>query len=197
MVGLEGSLQANVGGDASVSLSTLPGTQSSLQAGGDVQVRLPGGSSLQAELQAEGDLRVEGAGQLSRGGDSAALTLGAGEATLKAAAGGDLALFVTARVDSSDWAGAVTAEVEAALADAEAEIDAELGDGSALASEVGEQVRRALDRALRPSAPRAREEAEGGGTQRERQTILAMLADHRITAEQAEALFRALEGEAP
>ena len=196
VIGLEGNLEAQVGGDARVSLATLPGTQSSLQAGGDVFCRVPQASSLHAELQARGDLRVEGAGEVTRGMGSAALTLGTGEAKLRAVAGGDLALIVTAHADPTDWAGTITAEVEAALYEAEADLDAELEDGTVSAAGVGEQVRRALDRALRPASPREKEEAEAGsGVDRERQMILSMLAEKKITAEQAEALFRALEGE--
>jgi hypothetical protein len=196
-VGLEGSLEAHVGGDARVSLATRPGTQSTLQAGGDIFCRVPPGSSLHAELEAKGDLRVEGAGEVTRAMGSAALTLGAGEASLRAVAGGDLVLVVTAHADPTGWAGAITAEVEAALYEAEADLDTELEEGTVSAAGVGEQVRRALDRALRPVPPRERDKAEPGpGVDRERQMILAMLADRRITAEQAEALFRALEGDA-
>ncbi len=196
VIGLEGSLEAQVGGDARVSLATPPGSRSSLQAGGDIYCRVPPGSSLHAELEARGDVRVEGAGEVTRGRRSATLTLGAGEASLRAVAGGDLALVVTAHADPTGWAGAVTAEVEAALYEAEADLDAELEEGTVSPTGVGEQVRRALDRALRPAPPREKEEAEPSpGIDRERQMILSMLADKRITAEQAEALFRALEGE--
>ncbi len=196
-IGFEGSLEAKVGGDARVSLATRPGTQSSLLAGGDVFCRVPPTSSLHAELEARGDVRVEGAGEVTRGRKSAALTLGAGEAELRAVAGGDLALVVTAHADPTGWAGAITAEVEAALYEAEADLDAELEEGTVSAAGVGEQVRRALDRALRPTSPREKEGAEPApGVDRERQMILSMLAERRITAEEAEALFRALEGEA-
>ena len=193
-VGLEGSLEARVEGDANVSLAVRPGTQSSLHTGGDILCRLPPDSSLRAELEAKGEVTVDGAEGLTRGAESFALTLGAGEATLRATAGGDLAVVVTAHADPSDWAGAITAEVEAALS--EAELDADLGEGGLLASDVGEHVRRALDRALRSAPPRGREELDPvPDMERERQMILAMLADRRITAEQAEALFRALQGD--
>jgi len=193
-VGLEHSLEARVGGDASVSLAVQPGTSSSLHAGGDILCRLPPDSSLHAELEAKGEVSVDGAEGLTRRAESYVLTLGAGEATLRAAAGGDLTVVVTAHADPSDWASAITAEVEAALS--EAEFDGDLGEGGLRASDVGEHVRRALDRALRSAPARGREEPEpGADMERERQMILAMLADRRITAEQAEALFRALQGD--
>jgi hypothetical protein len=110
-------------------------------------------------------------------------------------AGGDLALVVTANADPTGWAGAITAEVEAALYEAEADLDADLVEGTVSAAGVGEQVRRALDRALRPPSPRDGEDVEpGSGIDRERQMILSMLAEKRITAEQAMRCC-ALEGE--
>jgi hypothetical protein len=123
-----------------------------------------------------------------------ALMLRDGAAELTAAAGGDLAFSETAHADPSDLAGAITAQVEAALYEADAELDTSLGEG-ALAATVSDQVRRALDRALRRDrgefVPPAGEADDPAG---ERQVILTMLAEHRITVDQAEALFRALEG---
>jgi hypothetical protein len=191
---LEGSLEARVGGDASVSFTPRSGSRSVLQADGDIKVRVPVGASLHAALRADGDLRVEASGSQMPGDGSVDVTLQQGDAELSVAAGGDLLFHETAHADPSDLAGAITAQVEAALYQAEAELGPEAGEEGALATAVTDQVRRALDRALR----RDREETTppiepSAGTERERQMILNMLADHRITADQAEALFRALE----
>lgn len=192
---LEGSLQANVEGDASLSFAPPAGSRSTLEAGGDVTVRVPPGASLRAKLKADGDLRVEASGTRSPGEDSVSVTLQGGQAELTVVAGGDLLFTEAAHTDPSDLAGAITAQVEAALYEAEATLQTDLGEDSGLAMAVTDQVRRALDRALR----RDRDEAAPSpgpepDPERERQMILEMLAEHRITAEQAEALFRAMEG---
>jgi hypothetical protein len=192
---LEGSLQAKVSGDASVSFAPRLGSRSALEADGDVKVRVPLGASLHAELRAEGDLRVEASGSRVPGDRSMTVTLKDGQAELTVAAGGDLAFEETAHADPSDLAGAITAQVEAALYEAEADLDTDLGDQGSLATAVTDQVRRALDRALRRDREEMAPATEAAADpERERQMILTMLAEHRITAEQAEALFRAMEG---
>lgn len=192
---LEGSIQARVGGDASVSFAPRRGSRSDLEADGDVKVRVPVGISLRAELKADGDLRVEASGSRLPGDGSMTLTLQDGQAELHAAAGGDLVFSEAAPADPSDLAGAITAQVEAAVYEAEAELDTDFGEEGSLATAVTDQVRRALDRALRrdreDAAPAAGSAADA---EAEPRMILTMLAEHRITVEQAEALFRALEG---
>jgi hypothetical protein len=193
---LEGSVQARVGGDASISFAPPGGTRSALVAAGDAKLRVPLGVSLRAELKAAGELRVDASGSRVPGAGSMTLTLQDGAADLTAAAGGDLSFTETVHADPSDLAGAITAQVEAALYKAEADLDTDLGEESDLATAVTDEVRRALDRALR----RDREESipsnpPSDAPENERKMILTMLADHRITLDQAEALFRALEGE--
>jgi len=195
LTALEGSLEAHVGGDASVSFAPRGGTRSVLEADGDVKLRVPLGVSLRAELKAVGDLRVEATGSRVPGDGSMTLILQDGAAELTAAAGGDLAFTETAHADASDLAGAITAQVEAALYEAEAELDTGFGEQGALATAVSDQVRRALDRALRRDRDEAVPPTEAAADpENERQIILTMLADHRITVDQAETLFRALEG---
>jgi hypothetical protein len=130
------------------------------------------------------------------GADSTTLEIQGGRAQLVAEADGDLRFSETARSDPSDLARAITAQVEAALTEAEATVDAELGEGTFRSADVGNQVRRVVERALRSTPGREREPAAEppADWSTEHKMILDMLADHRITAEQAEALFRALEG---
>jgi len=194
VTGLEGGLQTHVAGDANVTIAPRRGSQSIVEAAGDVRVRVPPGASLRAELKAAGDLRAESSGARVPGRGSLSLTLQSGDASLTASAGGDLLFQESTHADPSDLAGAITAQVEAALVEAEAELDTNLGDEGGLATTVTDEVRRALDRALRRDRDEGAPPPESSGGARERQMILAMLADHRITAEQAEALFRALEG---
>lgn len=191
---LEGGLEAHVGGDASVGFSPRGGTRSVLDARGDVKLRVPVGVSLRAELKAVGDLRVEASGSRVPGDGSMSLTLQDGAAELTAAAGGDLTFTETAHADPSDLAGAITAQVEAALYEAEEELGTQFGEEGALATAVTDQVRRALDRAMRRDREEAVAPTEAADPANERQMILTMLAEHRITVDQAEALFRALEG---
>lgn len=191
---LEGGLEAHVRGDASLSFSPPSGSRSELEADGDVKIRIPLGASLHAELKAGGDLHVEASGDRRPGDDKLVLTLRDGAAEMRATAGGDLGFTESAHADASDLAGAITAQVEAALVDAEVELDPEFGDEGTLATTVGDEVRRAVDRALR----RDREEAPpaagpASDPKSEQKLILTMLAEHRITADEAEDLFRALE----
>src|SRR3990172_2552667 len=88
LTALEGSLEAHVGGDASVSFAPRGGTRSVLEADGDVKLRVPLGVSLRAELKAVGDLRVEATGSRVPGGGSMTLILQDGGGGLTAGAGG-------------------------------------------------------------------------------------------------------------
>lgn len=147
---LDGSLEARVGGDASVGIEPRPGTTSFLQAGGDVVLRVPAQASVVVELQAGGDLQAAEAGV---GSDSATLTMGAGEARLTASAGGDLVFRGADSTPRADLASVITAQVEAALAEVEADLEVDL---ETQASGVGEQVRRVVERALRPISGRGK-----------------------------------------
>jgi hypothetical protein len=186
---LEGSLLARVRGDAAITLEPRAGSTSLLRVDGDAAVRVPTEASAVVELTAAGDLSVSSGG-LTRSSDrSASLTLGAGEARLTVEAGGDLAFSGSERIPGADLASVITAQVEAALAEVEAELDVDL---DSRVSGVGEEVRRAVERAFRPR-PESRAPEQPG--EPEREMILRMLSDGRITAAQAESLFRALEGE--
>jgi hypothetical protein len=193
--GLEGGLQAEVGGDGVVSFSPPPGSRSVLAADGDLRIRVAQGTSLHAALAAAGEMRVEAEGSRTPSEGSLDLVIGGGRADLVARAGGDLDFSEASQADPSDLAGAITAQVEAALYEAEAELDKELGGDDDLASAVTDQVRRALDRALRRERDEPAAATESVDTERERQMILNMLAEHRITVDQAEALFQALENQ--
>lgn len=191
---LEGEFGAQVRGDASVGYVPRAGSKSTLEAEGDARIRIPLGSSLRAELKAGGDLRVEASGERVPREDALALTLQDGAAELAVAAKGDLSFIETAHADAADLAGAITAQVEAALVEADVELDSGFGEEGDLASTVGDEVRRAVDRALRREREEAAPSAESAGDpESERRLILTMLAEHRITADEAEALFRALE----
>jgi hypothetical protein len=191
---LEGEFGVQVGGDASVGYAPRAGSKSVVEADGDVRIRVPLGASLRAELKAGGDLRVEASGERFPGEDALALTMEGGAAELAVAAKGDLSFIETAHADASDLAGAITAQVEAALVEADVELDSGFGEEGDLASTVGDEVRRAVDRALRREREETTSAAEASGDpEGERKLILTMLAEHRITADEAEALFRALE----
>jgi hypothetical protein len=196
VAGLEGGLRAKVGGDALVNFSPPSGSHSAFESDGDVKVRVPPGCSLRAALRADGDLRVDAPGSRTPGDRSVDLVLGGGEAELTASARGDLDFSEAAHTDPADLAGAITSQVEAALYEAEAALDSDLPEESQLAAEVTDQVRRALDRVRRREREEAVAPAETVDTARERQMILDMLAEHRITVDEAEALFRALENQA-
>lgn len=190
--GLGGSLHSKVHGDVVAALAAPGGSSSHVRADGDVIVRVPVGASLRADLRAEGEVRVDSSGERTRSGASTTVTLGRGEATLEVAAGGDLLFAETSPGAPADLAGAISSQVEAALQEAQMNLDAAFGEGSFQASDLGERVRRTLERALGGEATRERPSASLE-TERERELILTMLAERKITADEAEALFRALE----
>lgn len=197
---LAGWIEARVGGDAALALSPAAGTRSSVRAGGDITCRVAPDASLRARLASRGELRVgvNGAQSVDEGGTT--IVMGAGEAEVVLEAGGDLSLLGALEAPVGDLAGSIEVEVddvtiEDALREAEAGIDAALGPGAFASGNVGEHVRRALDRALRPGPSGRVREASGETVADlgvERALILKMISEGKITAAEGEALFRAL-----
>jgi hypothetical protein len=193
---LVGSIQAAAGGDVALSLAPSAGSRSKVQARGDLTCRIPSDASARILVAGGGSVRIGiGEEQGSEGG-SRTVVLGSGEAELELRSSGDLAVLGALEADTSDLADSITSQVESALHEAEIEIDAEFGEGSFETREIGEQVRRALDRALRPTrswSPAASPAEPVVDLSAERALILKMVADGHISAEEAESLFRALE----
>lgn len=195
---LTGSLEARVGGDAGLALSPLAGRPTSVRTGGDLTCRIPPEASVHARLSSRGELRIGVGGERKTEGDVTVVVLGAGEAQLELSAAGDLALLGSLEADAGDLADSIAFEVDGALRDAQVEIDGELGPGAFAGGDIGEQVRQALDRALRPGAPGRAGEARvdaGADSGAERALVLKMIAEGKISAAEGEALFRALEGD--
>ncbi|HSR47453.1 MAG TPA: hypothetical protein VLL77_05640 [Anaerolineales bacterium] len=193
---LVGSIQATAGGDIGMSLAPAPGTRSQATARGDLTCRMPADASARVDVTCGGALRIGIGDATGAEAGTTTVVLGAGEADVELRAAGDLALLGALEVDSSDLADSITSQVESALQEAEMEIEAEFGEGTLGTREIGEQVRRALDRALRPTRTRgaaALEAEPAADLSAERALILKMVADGRISAAEAEALFRALE----
>jgi len=206
-------------GDLHAELAPPPGSQSSLAAGGDLVCRLPPDASVLVSYRADGDARVGLPRQSQGAGAAGTAQLGTGEARLDLESSGDLRvelIGVGAAGLNEEWRqdleARIEAEVDAALA--EVERSQRLGGLSGMMrDDIAERIRasmsRARHRASRPGhaagagAPhdvRIRfGEPTSGGTavgDEERLEILRMVESGAITVEQAEQLFRAMEGSA-
>lgn len=214
-----GSIRADVGGDASLTLSPRAGSESSIRAGGDLICRLSAQASVRLRLRAGGDLHAAIPGERVQGEGELIVEVGGGGATAELSAGGDLSVRpggVTGEAGmASGWTDDLQMRVETQVDAALAEVEASLGSLEARALGIDPErlrarVRRAAGRAQR-HAERSRERQDVGsrnvdinfgpfGTSRptandeERLTVLRMLEQGTITLEEAEKLLKALEG---
>lgn len=209
-----GATQTSSGGDVHAELSLPPGTHSRLESSADLICRLPPDSSVSVSYRAAGDARVALPQRDRVAGASGEAHIGAGEAALELVSGGDLRLEVIGRASAGlteewrqDLEARIEAEVEAALSD----IERSQPLTGVLRQDVAARIRASMARARRRphrlgrAADRPREvnvslgeAAETGGEigDQERLAVLKMVEAGKLTVEQAEQLFRAMEGSA-
>jgi hypothetical protein len=159
---VEGTVETSVGGDASLALASIGGTQSVIQAGGDISCWLPEDASATVTVRAGGDMALPTDIERESSDEETILRLGEGEATIELSAGGDLWLQVgTRELDfTDDMVGNVIGDVDARIAEMEARFNA-IGAGIYAfdAERIGERVRRSVERARR-KAVKAQAQAE-------------------------------------
>ena len=159
---VNGLVEASIGGDASLSLTSIADTRSVVSAGGDLSCRLPGDASATVTVRAGGDMVLPLDVDCESTDESTILRLGEGEATIDLTAGGDLWLQAgTSEADyTADLVGSVIGEVDARIAEMEARFNA-IGAGIYAfdAERIGERVRRSVERARR-KAVKAQARAE-------------------------------------
>jgi hypothetical protein len=216
-----GKLDCRAGGDISATIGLDATGPIELNAGGDLACRLLEGVSATVRVHAGGDLHLPLG---LEGDDSNEIVIEGGDQQVALIAGGDLSVRVGTREMGApeDFVGDILTEVDAKLAEMEARFSA-LGAGldSFDADRIGERVRRAVRRAQRKTEqaerkamqaqakigrftipgtpwtgadfgqPGARQEA----SDEERLKILKMVEDGKISVDEAENLFKALEGE--
>jgi hypothetical protein len=219
--GVHGKINCSAGGDISANIG--PGTvgPTSIHAGGDLACRLMEGVSARIQVQAGGDLHLPLG--LERD-ESNVIVIEGGKQEIELSAGSDLSVRVGTRDMGApeDFVGDILLEVDAKLAEMEARFSA-LGAGldSFDADRIGERVRRAVRRAQRKSEQAERKAIKAqvklgkidipkmtwaGGdlnassrkqeaTDEERLAILKMVEEGKINVDEAENLFKALEGE--
>jgi hypothetical protein len=218
---IRGKLDCSAGGDisATIGLDALGPMQ--INAGGDLACRLLEGASVRVRVQAGGDLHLPvGMGME----DSNEIVIDDGDQEVFLTAGGDLSVRVGTREMGApeDFVGDILTEVDAKLAEMEARFSA-LGAGldSFDADRIGERVRRAVRRAQRKTEQAERKAMHAqarigkfsipgmswtGGpfgqaaqkqeaSDEERLKILKMVEEGKISVDEAENLFKALEGE--
>lgn len=174
---VDGTVEIDVGGDASVMFTTLVGKKLSLKAGGDLSCSLPGDASASVTLSAGGEVYLPANIDIEEMDAGKAFTLGEGEIPVDLIAGGDLYLQGDETADPFAFAdlgetiaSQVESEVEAGIVEMEARLEAlGAGMGTYSSDRIGEQVRRAVTRARR-KAERGRKRAERARRRVERKT---------------------------
>lgn len=219
--GVNGKINCSVGGDIAATIGLESVGPVELSAGGDLACRVLEGVSARIQVQAGGDLHLP-LGLERDASDQ--IVIEDGEHEFELSAGGDLSIRVGTREMGApeDFVGDILTEVDAKLAEMEARFSA-LGAGldSFDADRIGERVRRAVRRAQRKADHTKRKEmkfdakigkinipkvswpgADFGGqyqkqeaTDEERLAILKMVEEGKISVDEAENLFKALEGE--
>lgn len=206
-----GNLKVNVEGDIVLQLDPQPDHKYSLVAGDDIMILLPPEVNASLTIHAE-KIKLEWPGVEPQEGNSRVVKLGEGAARVKLDAGGEV--VVTNRIDAVesadeygnfagmmfDWGG----------------FGRDLGERiSRRAQEAAERAARKIETAGRRAGRDFRRGARDGlevgrwkwdiptgpsaiphspVSDEERMTILRMLAEKKITAEEAESLLAALEG---
>lgn len=212
---VRGDVKANAGEDVVLYFDPQPGTASSVDAGDDVLLVMPPGADVALMLSAE-EIHVDWPGvPAEEGAVSRALTLGGGAASVRLSAGGDL------RVSSQEHVRTAPEEFGnfAGMMFDWADFGSQLG--VKLTRRVEQATRRAAEQAER-AARRAEAKMRGRGargrvnvgrwdwgaeprtgassaprepvSEQERLAILKMLAEKKITADEADKLLSALEG---
>lgn len=222
---VNGLLAIEAGGDGVVDLSPPEGSNSNVGVGGDLLCRLLPESSVIIRLDAGGELASTFPEGIITKHSEGEIQLGQGAAILNLQAGGDLQLdgesftVEDASVDLGEAIAArIGAEIEAEMAEIEARLE---GIGSEYESFDAEIVNRKIhhalakaqrkaERARRKAEERSRrsnrktktaetrlvfQEAKAGATDQERQVVLRMLEEGKVTVEEAEKLLQALEGD--
>ena len=214
---IEGIVDASVGGDTIATMDPEPSTKSALHTGGDLSCRLPPSPSVAVTIRAGGDVQLPPNTEQETVPGGIIVKFGDSESMIQLSAGGDLKLEVgDSEMDySEDMVGDILRDVDAKLAEMEARFNA-MGAGmyDFDADRVGERVRRAVVRAQR-KADKARrkpgtktwdgdmsaaamaqgsEEALEKAAEEERLAVLRMIENGKISVDEAENLFQALEG---
>jgi hypothetical protein len=213
--GVGGNLNVNVDEDVVVYLDPKPGQQYYVLAGDDILVVLPPDANATLSLHGD-DISVDWPGVDPEDKTSRTVVLGDGSAKINLNAGGDV--VVTSRPDAAesaseygnfagmmfDWgdfgrnlgqdisrraqeaAERAARKAEAAGRRAERQLERQFGKH---AGRRAERFSWSWDSNQMPKAPRADPVSD-----EERMTILRMLAEKKITSEEAEKLLSALEG---
>jgi hypothetical protein len=196
---LTGGLSApQVNGDAVLQGPYGAAEPYSLSAHGDVVLNLPGDADAQVSARAEGRIRSDVPLTPSPDGSGAVgATLGQGAARMSLTCGGDLRIIlpgaretagpqVKVALDAPNLGERIRRQVTASLAAA----------GIAIPSEPGWGAARGRSRPSKPPKPGRSSSAEqrraSGATQEEVVTVLKMVEEGKITAEEAELLLNVL-----
>ncbi|MFZ5911529.1 MAG: SHOCT-like domain-containing protein [Chloroflexota bacterium] len=220
--GVGGSLKVDVDEDVIVHLEPRPGQEYTVTAGDDIMLVLPPEASATLTISAD-DINVDWPGIAPGSGASRVITLGDGAAQIKLDAGGDVVVtnradaaesadeygnFAGMMFDWGDWGREVGEHWGGFGRDLGERISQRAQEAARRAERKAGAVARRVERQVRHGAQgivnagRWKWDFPAGKPPRsaapvsdeERMTILRMLAEKKITAEEAEKLLSALEG---
>ncbi|GAB4503213.1 MAG: hypothetical protein Fur0043_02050 [Anaerolineales bacterium] len=216
--GVGGSLKVDVDEDVIVHLDPRAGQEYAITAGDDILLVLPTEANATLSIQAE-DINIDWPGILPQEGGSRVITLGNGTAQVKLDAGGDVVVtnrpeaaesadeygnFAGMMFDWDTW-GREVGERWGSLGRSFGErISQRAQEAARRAERKAEAMARQMERQRRHSAHPSRwkwnfpagrpPQPPTPVSEEERMMILKMLAEKKITAEEAERLLAALEG---
>jgi hypothetical protein len=201
-------LSAQVGGDAVVEVELSAGAGIEIKAGGDITCRLGGSPSANVSILAGGSRSIHFPARLA-GDGSGRWILGEGGPELDLQAGGDVWLGSELGVPGVGDLDDVGARVAASVGKTLAEVEASLSAVGAMMetipeAEISSKVQRVVERALRHRGRQhasrrvyvpARPEAVGAPpiSDPEKLKILQMVEQGKLSVDDAEKLFKALE----
>lgn len=217
--GASGNISAALGGDAVLHIEPRPGVNVNITAGGNILLRLPPTADVRLEMRGGGSesvhMNLPGVIFDPKTWDGQ-ITLGSGSAAIFLLAGGE----VTVTEQDEEWDAAVSADFDFAdmPADLSGHIQRQVERAQRQAQDVArrvEQKTREAERRIQarvnarvgrwgmdwsgsiPRPPRPPTPPGEPVSDEERLIILRMLAEKKITAEEAEKLLSALEGGQP
>ncbi len=201
-------LDATAGGDAVLQIEIAQSEPVAVVAGGDIVCRLNGSPSAEVTLSSGGSQTID-LPNVQPDSSTGRFTLGGGEAAVSMSAGGDIWLGGEEPFSGADDVDAIGSRVAASVGKTLAEVEVGLGAMGAVMESVSEaeistKVQRIVERAIRRQRGRpgsgmplpvakGSPETSSATSDEERLKILKMVEDGKLSVEDAEKLFEALE----
>jgi hypothetical protein len=203
-------LEATAGGDVVLQIELGESAPVSVVAGGDILCRLPASPSATISISNGGSKTIDFPGVNREGIGSSQFTVGDGGAEITLQAGGDVWIGSTDASSATEQVDDIGSRVAASVGKTLAEVEAGLSAMGAVMetvpeAEISTKVQKIVERAMRRGRRRqvrrtfslpvaaAGHHSSGGTSDMERMKILKMVEEGKLSVEDAEKLFEALE----